>query len=277
MPRALPFSLLLAALLTIAPASVAAPEIGGAVRLIVAGVVDGRAEAGLEIALKPGWKTYWRMPGDAGIPPTVDAKGSRGLARLEVRYPAPRRFAEGELTGVGYTETVVLPLDLAASDPAKPIDLDLDVAIGLCHDICVPLDARVAGRIDPAAPVDEAARATIAAARARLPEAHVAGRAPEIAALRREIETAGEAIEVEVAWPEGAGERDVLVEGPTPEWALPLPEKIGDAKGHEVWRFAIDGVPKGATIAGARLMFTLRAGGRAVEQAMTVEAGGQGK
>jgi suppressor for copper-sensitivity B len=44
---------------------------------------------GVELRVKPGWKTYWRSPGDAGLPPTLDWSGSANLREATLSFPAP--------------------------------------------------------------------------------------------------------------------------------------------------------------------------------------------
>src|SRR3974390_3241401 len=95
----------------------------GAIRLI-AGSWRDRASApvraGIEIRLKPGWHTYWRYPGDAGVPPRFDFSGSRNVGAVTVLWPAPRRMAEQGLSIIGYTGDVILPLVIVPPDRAKP-------------------------------------------------------------------------------------------------------------------------------------------------------------
>ena len=80
-----------------------------AVRLIAGSSGGGEASApmraGIEIRLKPGWHTYWRYPGDAGVPPRFDFAGSQNVKAVEVLWPAPRRMPEEGLSAIGYTET----------------------------------------------------------------------------------------------------------------------------------------------------------------------------
>jgi len=278
MRRNILLSLALVAFVGLAPAVEAAPPPaapGAALHLIFAGIRDGRAEVGLEIALEPDWKTYWRTPGDAGIPPSFDGARSTGIAGFDVRYPLPHRFDEAGLTGIGYGESVVLPIDVRLADPKTPATLDLAVQIGLCRDICVPLDARLSLALDPARPWDAAAAARIAEARARLPQPARAEVRPRVVALHRDGATPP-VITVEVAEPDGlaASDADLLVEGPSPDWALPLPEPVSAAAGRRTWRFALDGLPKGADTAGAPLRFTLRAGSQGVEQIVGLDGHG---
>ena len=259
---------------SVSAAAPPAPRPGATLRLVSAGIVEGRAEVGLEIALEPGWKTYWRTPGDAGIPPAIDWSKSRGVGGLELRFPAPVRFGEADARSIGYTEPVILPIDLALTDPAGPAVLDLDVQVGVCHDICVPVSAHLTATLAAAAPVDRGALARLAEARARLPVAAVKGVAPWVISLERDRDATAGALLVKVKMPEDDDDDrcDVLVEGPNDDWALPLPEKIAESGGREIWRFDLDGIPRGAKLEGTELRFTMRARDRVVEQRVTLDA-----
>src|SRR2546423_11389478 len=88
--------------------------------------------AGIEIRLKPGWHTYWRYPGDAGVPPQFDFKASQNVKAVEVLWPAPERLPEaGGISIIGYAHDVILLLRIVPQDRAKPIvlRLKLDYAI----------------------------------------------------------------------------------------------------------------------------------------------------
>ena len=269
----------LAPLLGVSGASAAPPPLaapGADLRLLFGGVKDGVADIGLEIALHPGWKTYWRHPGDAGIPPNVETAGSSGIAEVTPRFPTPVRFDEAGLVGIGYVEPVILPLDVRLADPGRPADMMLLAQIGLCRDICVPLEAKLSLRIDPAAPVQADVAARIAEARARLPVAATAAMVPRIVRLTRDDGAFPPVITVEAMVPAGASpsDTDLFVEGPTSAWTLPVPEPIGTSGNPRLWRFALDGLPSGADTTTARLRFTLTAGGRAVEQTVGLDGVG---
>ena len=67
--------------------------------------------AGVEIRLDPGWKTYWRYPGDSGVPPSLDFAASENVKSVTMLWPAPKRFADGAGGhSIGYKGEVVLPL-----------------------------------------------------------------------------------------------------------------------------------------------------------------------
>ncbi len=283
-------SRLAAVLLGLAVATPAVPaaatDPGASLRLVVAGSRDGRPDLGLEIALAPGWKTYWRQPGDAGLPPVFDVSASRGLAGFTVRFPVPERFEEAGLVSIGYTKPVVLPIDIAPADPAKPVDFDLVVHLGLCREVCVPLEAHLTATLDPAASPDPTAAARLAAARAALPVAATATAAPRIVSIRRHDDTTPPSVSVEVREPPSLPDAavDLLVEGPTPDWALPQPTMAmrfapppsEGAAGTwiRVWEFALDGAPAKADLRTAPLRFTLRAGSAAVEQTVGLDGSG---
>ena len=122
-------------------------------------LVGGRPAAGntiehyaaLEIRLAPGWKTYWRQPGNAGgIPPAVDVSGSTNVAQATLLFPAPHRFTDVDGDTIGYKRTVVFPLRLALADPARPAHLAVSIFFGVCREICIPAEARFSIDMQPA-------------------------------------------------------------------------------------------------------------------------------
>ncbi len=119
---------------------------------IVEGWGDGSGEhqAGLRIALAPGWKTYWRHPGETGIAPQFDWSGSDNLAGVEVLWPHPEIFMEGSYRSIGYSGEVVLPLQITAADPDRPVTVVAQAALGVCSDICLPVDLTIEGTLAPA-------------------------------------------------------------------------------------------------------------------------------
>lgn len=131
---------------------------------------DGVRTAAIEIRLAPGWHTYWRVPGDAGIPPSFDWSGSGNLAAVSYEWPRPEVFDTEGMQTFGYERRLVLPVRLAPVDPAAPMQIALDAAFGVCADICVAAQAQAMLEISPDAP--EAGRDEIEAAladRARSP------------------------------------------------------------------------------------------------------------
>ena len=99
---------------------------------------SGRHMAALSLTLAPGWKTYWRSPGEAGIPPMLDFKGSGNLGAVRLHWPSPVVFDVNGMQTLGYHDRLILPIEVTPQRAGQPIELRLDVDLGVCRDICVP-------------------------------------------------------------------------------------------------------------------------------------------
>lgn len=99
---------------------------------------SGKQRVGVEIVMAPGYKTYWRSPGDFGVPPVFDWTGSVNVGGLDVRWPAPERFQDASGYSVGYVGEVVIPISVKPVDPAKPVTLVLKLDYAVCEKICIP-------------------------------------------------------------------------------------------------------------------------------------------
>ncbi len=99
---------------------------------------DGRQMAALHLTLAPAWKTYWRAPGEAGIPPRFNWSGSQNVQAVALHWPSPAVFRLNGMQSIGYHDALVLPLEVTAIDPAQPIALHLRMDLGICEDICMP-------------------------------------------------------------------------------------------------------------------------------------------
>ena len=98
--------------------------------------------AGIEIRLGRGWHTYWRYPGDAGVPPHFDFAGSQNVKAVEVLWPAPRRLPEAGLDTIGYDRDLILPLHVTPQDAAKPVTLSVKLDYAICEKLCVPAQTK---------------------------------------------------------------------------------------------------------------------------------------
>lgn len=104
---------------------------------------DGTHMAALRIRLADGWKTYWRAPGDAGIPPSLNWQGSGNLAGVAFHWPVPDIFEAGGVRTIGYARELVLPMTLMPKQVGQPISLKGRLHLGVCRDVCMPMDAAV--------------------------------------------------------------------------------------------------------------------------------------
>jgi DsbC/DsbD-like thiol-disulfide interchange protein len=96
------------------------------------------------LTLLEGWKTYWRAPGDAGIPPHFDWAGSQNVKSVRFHWPRPEVFHVGGMQSIGYSQELVLPVEVVPLDPRLPVSLRATVDLGVCSDICVPASFKVA-------------------------------------------------------------------------------------------------------------------------------------
>ena len=97
-------------------------------------------EAGLEFRLAPGWKVYWRSPGDAGLPPVLDFSGSGEITAHHLDFPAPERFSILGFDSFGYGEGVVLPLRLERKNPGRALTIAAGLDGLVCSDVCIPVN-----------------------------------------------------------------------------------------------------------------------------------------
>ncbi len=229
---------------TVAPATAGTTSwrnsIGGDIRMISAGGPlneAGNFSAGLHLVLKKGWKTYWRFPGDSGIPLSVDFAGSINLASAELTFPAPERHYDGYSTSIGYKGDVVLPLTIRPQDPSKPVLINAKVRYGVCEAVCVPLEDDLSLIMSPNSPPDEASSGLIARARARVPVAASAGDPLSIVAVSiddnkprtftfsAKLNAPSQPADLFVEGPEGSYltvPTPLAVDGINASWTLPL-------------------------------------------------------
>jgi DsbC/DsbD-like thiol-disulfide interchange protein len=231
-----------------------------AARLIAGAAVQAATvkwlRAGLEIRLDPGWKTYWRYPGDSGVPPTFDFSGSQNVKAVTTLWPAPELFdddAGGQ--SIGYRGDVVLPLHILPKNADEPASLRVKLGYAVCGNLCLPAQANLDLTISGQGGAEEGA---LAKAEARVPRRVPLGASGDLAVRSIHREAGGEhaRVAVEVAAPAGVP-IELYVEGPTAEWALPLPRLEQSPPGStRRFTFELDGLPPGASADGAKLTVT---------------------
>lgn len=109
---------------------------------------DGRRLAAVQLTLDPGWKTYWRAPGDAGIPPHFDWSEARNLSQVAISWPTPKVFDTNGMQSIGYDEKVVIPVYLTPSNSDTPIRLRTKMSLGVCADVCMPHEINIDTMLD---------------------------------------------------------------------------------------------------------------------------------
>lgn len=243
------------------------------VRLLAGTPIDGPSgkiwRAGIEIKLAPGWKTYWRYPGEAGVPPRFDFAGSENVKTVTVLWPAPRRISEDGITLIGYNEDVILPLHITPQDQGKAVKLQLKLDYGICERLCILAEAKVELDLLGGEFFHDGA---LTAAEARVPRTVALGQGEALAirAIHRDNRSNRPHVIVDVAAPDGL-HVDLFAEGPTPEWALPLPEPVAAPAGLQRFAFDLDGGPPNSKPDSLMLKLTAVADDEAIEVSFHID------
>lgn len=112
----------------------------------VVGGFDGKTyAAGFRVIMDKDWKTYWRNPGTAGIPPYIEITGGN-LASVTIDFPLPKRIIEESGEALGYHDEVIFPLTLKPIDATKPVAAHLSSFFGICAVVCTPAKFEADGK-----------------------------------------------------------------------------------------------------------------------------------
>lgn len=217
---------------------------------------------GIAFQLKPGWHTYWRTPGDSGVPPRFDFSKSDNVEAVTVLWPAPTKFDDGAGgTSLGYHDQVILPLRIVAKNADKPVTLRATVNYAVCEKLCIPVEANVQLPFTSVASTEDS---VLFAALDSVPKPANVGDPNPLTI--RDVEREGRSeVLVDVVSP-NAKPVNLFVEGPTPDWGLPVPKLLDHGPpGVKRFAFALDGVPPGVNPEGAALKLTLVGGDHAYE------------
>lgn len=203
-------------------------------RLIAGGQrADGSYLAGLMVRIRPGWKMYWRSPGEAGVPPLFDWSGSGNLQQAQIRWPLPMRFTLYGLQTYGYHDEVILPVYIRPDRPEKPVNLQLQADLAICSTICIPVSFNDRLRLQPGQPE----KSLIDDYDARVP---LLVDAQSLPVRARIVEKEGGSIlTVDIEKAEGFKAPDLIVET-GPGDALSAPELIHRAPGQLQFRYRLD-------------------------------------
>lgn len=217
---------------------------------LVSGQVPGSPAATLafiEIELAPGWKTYWRTPGDAGgLPPSFDWSQSSNLASVNVMYPAPLRLTDKSGDTIGYKGHVIFPVEVRSTDAAKPVALKLDMQYGICKDICIPVDAKLEVEIAPGAADPAPQSAVEALEHVPRSEGRLKPDDPVLLGAKVDLASPSPRIVLEAKFPGTGGPSDIFLEAPENLY-VPLPTKA-PSRGDGVETFEVD-LTAGADVA----------------------------
>ncbi|MEA2780678.1 MAG: suppressor for copper-sensitivity [Rhodospirillaceae bacterium] len=249
------------------PASDWAATAQSKVRLIAAVEGNGGAKTlplGLQFQMQPGWKTYWRSPGDAGLPASLDWSGSTNLADAHLAWPAPQRFTLFGLDTFGYEDEVVLPIEARPADPTKPLALRLKVDYLVCERICIPMSARLSLAL-PAGPPRPSEFAQLIDRYASRVPGDGAGHGLKLESVGAVGEGNMPRLKVSIASALPLDHPDLIVEGPAGLY-FPAPQVTIDRGGrHALFEIAVQRQDKAPPLAGTPLALTMVDGHRGLE------------
>src|SRR5215472_13597396 len=233
-----------------------------AVRLLAGSRSGAVLLGGVAFQLQPGWKTYWRTPGDSGVPPRFDFSKSDNVEAVTVLWPAPTKFDDGAGGySMGYHDQIVLPLRIVAKNVDKPVTLRAGIDYAVCEKLCIPVEANVQLAFNSVASTEDSA---LFAALDTVPKPANVGDPNPLTI--RDVKREGKSeVLVDVVSPD-ARPVYLFVEGPSPDWGLPVPKLVEHSPpGVKRFSFQLEGVPPGVNPDGAALKLTLVGGDRSYE------------
>ena len=222
---------------------------------LIGDAFDGRSwRTGVLIELAPGWKTYWRMPGEAGIPPEFTWTTS-APAGVRVAFPVPARHADQSGETVGYETEALFPVSVTP-DAGTALDVSLDLFFAVCKDICIPASAQAAIALGPVM------RDPLGSQRVEQASSAVPTQGTAVAAASVVLEAGRPVLRLELR----ERPEDIFVET---SGAAYFRAPVFSAGGREA-RLAIDNLKDPAKLAGSTLLLTYRLNGAGLEQAVTL-------
>lgn len=241
----------------------------GRVRLIAgARMPDGKLLAGLEVDLAEGWKTYWRVPGDSGVPAVFSWDQSDNVEAVKVHWPAPTRFKDKYGWNNGYKKDFVFPLEITPKNPDAPVNLKLLLHYGVCEDLCIPGKANLALLLPPEGYSGH--QALIGRYLRMVPQPASEDSAVRVSAV--DVEKSGEALKLNVTLKTvSAGPVSLFVEGPSLlyfEAPKPMP---GDNAQESRFSITVNGAEEASALKGKELTFTAVQGDLRLEQIWRVD------
>ncbi|MBY5784018.1 cytochrome C biogenesis protein [Rhizobium leguminosarum] len=240
---------------------------GGRMRLVaLAPDAGGKIRAALQIEPKPGWITYWKEPGNSGIPPQITIAPESGVSLDAIAYPVPKHFFKDAIEDIAYDAPVTLPLSLTA--PGKgPVTIDAAAFIGICKDICIPFQASFELKLGPAIQSHPQEEAILQAADASLPKPPSEDFDVTAHAMSPDRKT----LSLDLVLPgEGKTAPDIIVTGPS---GYAFTEQIGGKRDGRTFKvdISIGKLPKDYDIAGKQWSVLVIDGERAMETTLAFQ------
>ena len=258
------FSLLPALPLMAASSDWAVNE-GGRMRLVLLPEgADGLRQGALVIEPKPGWITYWKEPGDVGIPPAIKPAEGASYTLESLDFPVPKVLTSGEMNDVGYDRPVTLPITLANAPDTSGVTLN--AFIGVCQNICIPFQADLAVPPNADGARSAAETALVEAARAQIPP----GPSEDFRVLGHTMSADRKELVVRAMVPEGPSTPEVFISGPSGHVFVKAQASTGDA-GETILTVPIGRLPKKYELSGKHWGILIVSGPRAMETTLAFD------
>jgi DsbC/DsbD-like thiol-disulfide interchange protein len=232
-------------------------------RLLLLESAEGTITGGVQMVLEPGWHTYWRTPGESGVPPIFDFSGSENVADVKVSYPAPERLDQEGSVSLVYHDEVVFPLAVTPVDADRPVTLRLALQFGVCREVCIPTKASSELTYAAASGADPLAKALLERFQMRVPNPPQPGRFDV-----EKVVLADDALLIDVRMPDSSYS-DLFAEAPA-GWYVGQPVFLSRDNGVSRYRLSVAGRPDGGESQGNAFRFVAVAGGEAIEQTVAL-------
>lgn len=232
---------------------------------------DGMLTFGIHLQLEEEWETYWRSPGDYGIPPKFDWSGAENLGEVSVAWPAPKRFNILGMSTFGYVGELVLPLSANIADPARPVTIRLHLVYAVCRDVCFLVEQDFALDLAPGPGWEDPEMAALIE---KFQSAVPGGNAPDFAVERVSISGGGNpSIEILARATDPFLAPDVIIEAPVGfNFQAPTVRMIAGGR-RVILRARFQQTPEAlGPLEGNMVTITVIDGDRAVEQALPAQA-----
>jgi DsbC/DsbD-like thiol-disulfide interchange protein len=241
---------------------------GGRMRVVALSPdAAGQVRAALQIEPKPGWITYWREPGESGIPPQLTVGADGNVALQSIAYPVPKPLMIGSIEEIGYDSAVTLPLDLRVTNKGNAAKLDLTAFIGMCRDICIPFQANFSLPLSDAGPTASEEATILSAAAASLPQAP----SPDFDVRSHALSADGKVLSLRLSLPNSAQSPPLIyVTGPSGFVFFKQANARLDDKSFNV-DIAIGKLPKSYSVRGKSWGLLVVQGDRAMETTLAFD------
>ena len=236
---------------------------GAKLRLVALPSPDGKTiDAGLQIELEKGWKTYWRSPGASGIPPEISFSSSKNIASLKLDYPIPITFGEKENLTAGYKNSITFPIKIELLFSNRPVTINAKGLLGICGEVCLPVQFDLSLLEDGKGFSSRDVASTLLKSRSSL-----IGKPRDDFYIKsvKLVSESENTLKVTARVPEGSSKGVLFVEGPS-DWYLTPARALKIENNIAHFSVRLSDIPKTANPLETQLTLSLVADGAGIEQ-----------